>query len=52
MVRCTAMPQGQKRGLCKWKENEGKIEVCLDKLNLDLDTEITTKSKLKALKIA
>ena len=39
-------------GLCGWKENEGEIEVCLDKLNLDLDTEITTKSKLRALKIA
>ena len=39
-------------GLCGWKENEGEIEVCLDKLSLDLDAEITTKSKLRALKIA
>ena len=47
-----AVPQGQKQGLCRWRENEGEMKVYLDKLNLDLDIEITTKSKLRALKIA
>ena len=38
-------------GLYRWKEKEGEIEVYLDKQNLDLDTKITTKSKLRVLKI-
>ena len=39
-------------GLCRWRENEGEMEVCLDDPNLDFGTEITTKSKLRALQIA
>jgi len=30
---------------------EGKMDVCLDRLSYDLDTEFTTKSRLRALKL-
>jgi len=46
----TAVSQGKNGGLYGWKEKEGKTEVCLNKLNLDLDKEIITKSKLRPLR--
>jgi len=30
---------------------EGKVRLCLDSLSFELDTVITTKSRLRALKI-
>jgi len=35
----------------KGREMEGKMGVCLDRLSYDLDTEFTTKSRLRALKL-
>ena len=33
-----------------WREGEGERGLCLDSLNLDLDTEITTKIGLEPLR--
>uniref|UniRef100_A0A7C9CSJ8 Uncharacterized protein n=1 Tax=Opuntia streptacantha TaxID=393608 RepID=A0A7C9CSJ8_OPUST len=35
----------------KEREMEGKMAACLDRLSYDLDTEFTTKSRLRALKL-
>jgi len=41
---------GQKTGVSGRRESEGGLGLCLDKLSCDLDTEFTTKSRLRALK--
>ena len=35
----------------KEREMEGEMDVCLDRLSYDLDTDNTTKSRLRALKL-
>jgi len=35
----------------KWRERKGKFDCVLDRLSFVLDTVITTKARLRALKI-
>jgi len=48
---CDSAQSGQKRGVCGRKESEGELGLCLDILSYDLDTEITIKLRLRALKL-
>ena len=44
--------EGQKPVFLREKEKrEGEMGLCLDNLSYDLDTDFTTKSRLKALKL-
>jgi len=48
--RVTVHSLDRKRGVCGRRESEGGLGLCLDKLSCDLDTELTTKLRLRALK--
>jgi len=49
--RVTVHGLGRERGVCERKESEGELGLCLDILSYDLDTEIITKSRIRALKL-